>query len=423
MRRLLLTGATASVLVAGTLAPSALARGGGDGCHPTPANQPVCPRVAAADSASFLDPTARVSGGEHVSLGEQVYVGPFAELLAAEEAPITIGPSSNAQDNVTLDARGGTGIEVGDRVILAHGSSVLGTAEVGVHASPLPPAVVDAGVQTYDGSVFMSFGSQVEDATIEVNSGVSALARVAPGVTLHSGYLVLPGKNVTTQAEADDPALGKVRYLNQGDVEFNEGVIHVNEALAREYTELYREDPTAVRGVNVDPGHTDFNRDRDLPSFAGREQARPQFRNRIIGEVYLSDPFARFADRVGDRVAIRADEGEPFVIGHVDRMGDDVIFHALEHTDIHVGDDVRYGDGAIVHGGGRVVLQGQPEEQTVVGDHVRLGAESVVFRSTIGDGATIGDRSAVVGTELPTGAVVPPDTIVLNGQVFGSVEW
>ena len=111
------------------------------------------------------------------------------------------------------------------------------------------------------------------------------------------------------------------------------------------------------------------------------------------------------------------------MIGHVDRMDDDVVFHALEHSDVHVGDDVHYGEGAIVHGGGRVVVEGQPEEQTVVGDRVRLGDESVVFRSTIGDGARIGDRSAVVGTDLPAGAVVPPLTIVLNGEVFGAVEW
>jgi carbonic anhydrase/acetyltransferase-like protein (isoleucine patch superfamily) len=324
---------------------------------------------------------------------------------------------------VTVDARGGSGIRVGDHVIMAHGSSVLGTASVGVESSPLPQAVVDAGVDTKNDSVFLSFGAQVDGAVVEVNSGVSALARVAPGVTLPSGLSVLPGKNVTTDAEAGDPSLGKVRYINQGDVDFNEGVIHVNESLARSYTELYRENPTAVLGANVDPGHTDFNHDRNLPSFAGVEQAQPEFRNRIVGDVDLADSFTRFSKRVGDRVAIRADEGEPFTIGTVDRMGDDVIFHALEHADIHVGDGVRYGDGAIVHGGGRVVLQGQPDEQTVIGDDVRLGDQSVVFRSTIGSYAKVGDRSAVVGTDLPARSIVPDNTIILNGQVFGSVEW
>jgi carbonic anhydrase/acetyltransferase-like protein (isoleucine patch superfamily) len=422
MRRSLITGSAAAALLAGGVLTPALASDT-EGCSPTAGNRPVCAAGDPAETATFLDPTATVVGGKHVSLGQQTYVGPFAELLATPTAPITIGEASNAQDNVTVDARGGTGIEVGDRVIMAHGSSVLGSAEVGVSESPLPQAVIDAGVNTFEDSVFLSFGAQVDGATVEVNSGVSALARVAPGVTLPSGYLVLPGKDVTTDAEASDPALGKVRFVNQGDFDFNEGVIHVNESLAREYTELFREDPSAVRGANVDPGHTDFDHDRDLPSFAGIEQARPDFRNRIIGDVDLADTFARFASRSGDRVAIRADEGEPFVLGRVGRMGDDVIFHALEHSDIHVGDGVRYGDGAIVHGGGRIVLQGQPDQQTEVGNGVRLGDESVVFRSTIGDAARIGDRSAVVGTDLPAGTVVPPNTIVLNGTVFGAVEW
>jgi carbonic anhydrase/acetyltransferase-like protein (isoleucine patch superfamily) len=423
MRRTVLIGSTTTLLVAGTFAPTALADSDPHGCSPTEGNRPVCSVGAAADHATFLDPTATVEGARYTTLGEQTYVGPFAELLASERAPITVGEASNVQDNVTVDARGGTGIEVGDRVILAHGSSVLGSASVGTEERELPAEVLAAGVDVGAGSVFLSFGAQVDGATIERNSGVSALARVAPGVTLPSGLLVLPGKDVTTDAEASDPELGEVRFINQGDVDFNEAVIHVNESLAREYTELYREDPTAVIGANVDPGGSDFNPDRDLPSFAGEEQARPGFRNRVIGDVDIADRFPRFAERTGERIAIRADEGEPFVVGHVHGMGDDVTFHALEGTDLHVGDDVRYGDGAIVHGGGRVVVAGQPEAQTVVGDRVRLGDDVVVFRSTIGDGAVIGDHSAVVGTDLPADAVVPPHTIVLDGEVFGTVEW
>ncbi len=153
------------------------------------------------------------------------------------------------------------------------------------------------------------------------------------------------------------------------------------------------------------------------------EEAIPGFGNRIIGDVDLADPFGVFNDAAGDRISLRADEGEPFVVGHVDEMGDDVIFHALEETDLIVGDDVRYGAGSIVHGGGRVIAAGQPDEPTVIGNRVTLEDEAVVFRSTIGEDALIGQRSAVVGTDLPAGAVVPPNTIVLNGQVFGAVEW
>ncbi|MFP5371288.1 MAG: acetyltransferase, partial [Actinomycetes bacterium] len=274
-----------------------------------------------------------------------------------------------------------------------------------------------------DQEVFLSFGAQVDGAILQLNTGVSALARVGPGVTLPSGMLVLPGKNVTTNEQAGDPGLGYVRAINEADVAFNEAVIEVNVAFAREYTRLYREDPNAVRGVSVDPGHTEFNEDRDLPSFAGVEEAIPGSGNRIIGDVDLADPFGVFDAAAGARISLRADEGEPFVVGHVDEMSDDVIFHALEETDLVVGDGVRYGAGSIVHGGGRVIAEGRPDEPTVIGDRVTLGDEAVVFRSTIGDDAVIGERSAVVGTALPAGAVVPPNTIVLNGQVFGAVEW
>ena len=340
MRRALLTGSAATAVVVGTLTP-ALAETDERRCSPTRDDVPVCSTDGSAATATFLDPTATVTGARHVSLGQQIYVGPFAELHATRRAPISVGASSNVQDNVLLDARGGSGIQVGDRVILAHGSSVRGSASIGIESSPLPPQV-EGTVDTLEGSVFMSFGSEADGATVELDSGVSALARVAPGVTLPSGFLVLPGKNVTTDAEASDPALGKVRYLTQADVAFNEAVIHVNESLAREYTELYREDPSAVQGANVDPGGSDVNPDRDLPSFAGQERAEPDFRNRVIGDVDLADTYTRFGERTGERIAIRADEGEPFVIGSVDEMGDDVVFHSLEHTDIHVGDDVRY---------------------------------------------------------------------------------
>jgi carbonic anhydrase/acetyltransferase-like protein (isoleucine patch superfamily) len=444
-RRVVLAGTTTSLMVLGALTSSAWAGGPRHaGCTPVPADVPVCPAAAPEDTASFLDPTALVLGGQHIGLGERVYVGPFAELVAGPAAPVSIGADSNAQDNVLVvgshelaeqhgvggaheltepapDGSGGrqaaAGVVIGERVILAHGVSVIGPASIGVGGGDIPADPDD------DQEVFLSFGAQVDGAVLEQNTGVSALGRVGPGVTLPSGMLVLPGKNVTTDEEASDPGLGKVREINEADVAFNEAVIEVNAAFAREYTRLHRESPDAVRGVGVDPGHTEFNPDRDLPSFAGQEQAVPGFRNRVIGDVDLADRFGQFDRAAGDRISLRADEGEPFVVGHVDSMGDDVVFHALEDTDLHVGDGVRYGEGTIVHGGGRVIAEGQPDEPTRVGDGVTLHDGSVVFRSTIGDGAVIGERSAVVGTDLAPGTVVPDRTVVLNGEVFGTVEW
>lgn len=438
MRRALLTGGAASLMVVGALAPTAAAQTEGEGCSPDRRNVPVCPFDADLESASFLDPTALVLGARAVSVGESVYVGPFAELIADEHSPVSIGAESNVQDNVVVagshelrdEHTGGDtvveggpqptaapGVEIGERVILAHGSSVIGPAQIGVTGGDIAADPDD------DQEVFLSFGSRVDGGVLEKNTGISALGRVGPGVTLRSGFLVLPGKDVTTQAEADDPALGKVRLINEADVAFNEAVLQVNIEFARTYTELYREDPGAVRGVNVDPGGTEFNATRDLPSFDGRERAVPGARNRIIGDVDLADSYGRFNRVSGEDVSLRADEGETMDVGRIDSMGDEVVFHALEDTDLVVGDDVTYGDGAIVHGGGRVILAGDPEEPTVVEDDVTFGDEAIAFRSTIGAGSTIGERSIVVGTDLAPGTEVPPFTVVINGEVFGQVEW
>lgn len=422
MKISVLTAGAVSTLCAALGAPALAAEAAkGESCRPTASSRPVCPAGAPAGSATFLDPTARVTSPQSVHLSEQVYVGPFAELLATPDAPISVGAESNVQDNVlVLGKRAGGragGVEIAERVIMAHGASVIGPARIGVGGGNIDADPDD------DQEVFLSFSSQVDGAVLEKNTGVSALARVGPGVRLRSGTLVLPGKNVTTQEQADDEELGKIRKITDADVAFNEAVIEVNVAFAREYTQMYREDPSSVRGANLDPGGTETNADRDAPRFAGQERRIPEAGNRIIGDVRLDDTFERLSAVSGTRIALRADEGEPFQVGSVDAMESNVIFHALEEADLEVGDRVSYGNRVVVHGGGRVIREGEPEEPTVVGDDVVLRDGSVVFRSTIGDGSVIGERSAVVGTDLKAGSRVPARTIILNGERFGSVEW
>lgn len=102
----------------------------------------------------------------------------------------------------------------------------------------------------------------------------------------------------------------------------------------------------------------------------------------MIGEIDFADRLRELSEVSGDRISLRADEGEPFVVGHVAEMGDEVVFHAPEETDLQVGDGVSYGDDVIVHSGGRVTVAGSPEEPTRVQDDVTLGDGAVVFRST-----------------------------------------
>jgi carbonic anhydrase/acetyltransferase-like protein (isoleucine patch superfamily) len=354
----------------------------GSTCSPTPANRPVCSADAPLTRATFLDPTAHVRRAGAVHLGQRVYVAPFARLLAGRRA-----------------AR-------------------LGVLANGEHAPE------------EDSGVFLSFGAQVDGAVLERDTALSVLSRVGPGVRLRSGFVVLPGKNVVTQAQADDPALGKVRPITEADRLFNEAVIHVNVGLAREYSRLAREDPSAVRGINIDPGGNDFDRTRDAPSVesalcTGPTVRRPEFRNRVIGDACFADTVADLGAAMGRRISIRADEGGPLGVGEIARMGNAVVFHALEGTDLRVGDRVRYGRRVLVHGGGRPALDphtGQPAP-TVVGNDVRLGAGAVVFRSLVRNRVTIGTRSAVVSSELAVGQSIPPRTLYANDDVFGPVEW
>lgn len=388
------------------------------------------------EEASFVDPTARITLPEQVELEERVYVGPFAELLGGRRSGIHIGRESSVQDNVRVEAavrrtlrerlaiarlglNNRSGVETGERVILAHGSSVRGPAQIGVGAE----AEEDSGV-------FVSFGAQVDGAILERDSGLSALSRVGPGVRLSSGLIVLPGKNVTTQEEADDPALGKVRPIVEADRAFNTGVVEVNVGLAREYTRLEREDPSAVLGINVDPGGNVFDVSRDAPTVesalcTGPDVREPEFRNRIIGDVCFEDTLADLDERLGDEISLRADEGGPFSVGTIDHMHDGVVFHALEGADLSVGNRVGYGEGAIVHGGGRPAVDPTTgfAAPTVVGNDVTLGTGATIFRSLLRNGVVVGDRSAVVGSELAIDQVIPPRTIYANDAVFGPVEW
>ncbi len=243
------------------------------GCKPTSTNRPICSSGASLETATFIDPTVEIAAPENITLKPQVYIGPFAQLQASTKASITIGKESNAQDNVKIYAQfqrnaaeqqkvaalGVQGVEIGARVIMAHGASVKGPAQIGVQGSP-----ISADPDT-DAGIFLSFGAEVDGAILETNTGVEALGRVGPGVRLKSGFFVLPGKNVTTQAEAEDPALGKVRLISEADFSFNEAVLEVNKAFAREYTRLAQEDLSNVQGINYDPGNTTFNSSRDLP--------------------------------------------------------------------------------------------------------------------------------------------------------------
>lgn len=408
-----------------------------DAFNPIARNRPAGPLGSPPECATFIDPTAQITTPRRIDLHRQIYVGPFARLEARLDAKITIEKESNVQDNVSVLARvdGRTaaaaarikavgldendGVEIAELSILAHGSTVKGPAKIGVGGTDIPAD------PNREQNVFVSFGAEVDGAILERNTGLSALARVGPGVILRSGRLVLPGKNVTTQEEADNTSgpNPKVRLITESDVAFNKGVLEVNIGLAREYSRMSREIPSSVFGINFDPGGNTFDPQRDAPRLAGLTTIDPSFRNRIIGDVNMKDSREILDQVMGSRISIRADEGGPFIVRHIRSMADNVIFHALEDNDLVVGSNVTYGERVIVHGGGRIVVAGDPEDPTVVGNNVTLKNQAVVFRSFVARGCVVGEKSAVVGSELVPDQVIPDRVIFLNNAVFGAVEW
>lgn len=355
----------------------------------------------------FADPTALLRG--KVKLGDGVYVGPFAALLTDGEHEIVIGAESDVQDNVTLEATKGD-IHLGEMVILAHGATVKGKAELGEHGKC--PVATDKHCPS-----FVGFNSEVDGAVIEMDAMVLHLARIAPGITLHSGFKVLPGKNVSTQAEADDPNLGKVAEVTQADRDFMRGVIEVNVAFAEQYAHM----PAAeLKGINADP-NTPFNAGKQFPTLNGQPTQDSAFRNRIIGSVLLSNTLAQLDDVMGSRDSLRADEGSPFILGPIQHMGSNATFHALEHTQIHIGVAGRFESGSLVHGGPNSFNS----NTTSAGAGFRLGAKSVFFNSRIGALSRVGYKTAVIGSDFGNAANtrIADCKIVSNGIAVGDVEW
>ncbi|QMS87139.1 acetyltransferase [Nostoc edaphicum CCNP1411] len=394
----------------------------GGTCNPTVGNLPICPSTAPSESASFVDPTATIINPTNITLGEKVYVAPFAQLDATN-APISIAADSNAQDQVKITASG-TGVQIGERVIMAHMAIVKGAAKIGTQGStgPFTDAVTNTQFSNTVPETFLAFNCEIDGATIERNTVVNFLARVGPGVTLPAGKVVLPGKNVTTNLQATSGILGKVANLTQADVALMEGIIEVNEAFANGYTDLARADLTNVTGINYAP--VTFFNSGGLPQIGGTPTRNPNYRNRIIGNLTFQDSLATLNHNLANRISLRADEGEPFNVGSIAGMANDVVFHALETTSLTLGNGVGYGPRALVHGGRQIVNGVANGPETSIGDAVGLGPNSVIFRASIGNRSAIGRRSAVFNSTVAPRTHIRSQTIYAdNGNLILPVEW
>src|SRR3954454_24337228 len=215
-------------------------------------NTPVMPFGFPSKSATYIDPSTRIINGYAVIVSSPGFIGPYS-TLDAHGGVIKIGISSAILDNASIVANPthphtapAPMLRIGDNVLISYGARVQGPATIGAYSSTAAPVEIGSGA--------LGDGAMIEPGSI-----VGALARVGPGVTLPSGYAVLPGKNVTTNLEASDPARGKVVKVTAADLTAVSKLLSSNLGLAAGYNQLYQGQSNTGVSPGVDTSVTGIN--------------------------------------------------------------------------------------------------------------------------------------------------------------------
>ena len=366
------------------------------------------------------------------------FIGPYS-TLDAHGGAIKIGTGSAILDNASIVANPthphtapAPVVRIGDQVLISYGARVQGPATIGAYSSTAAPVEIGSG-------------ALVDGATIEPGSIVGALARVGPGVTLPSGYAVLPGKNVTTNAEASDPALGKVVKVTAADLTAVSKLLSGNLSLAAGYNQLYQGQSNTGASPGVDTTVTGINNGNlsavegasqqpgsataataYLPPGTGPKFPSPHrglvpgslfgFRARVTGATNFQSRAGSIAHSVGRANSIRADQGQPITIGSIGRTGNGVTINSPGGGQLTIGQNFVAGNAAVLLGGTSSV-------KAVIGDNVSIGNGAVVNQSSLGSGSTVGDRAYLLNSTFPAGTNIPAGAIYINNKLAGSVEW
>lgn len=363
-RRLVAAGAGA-VVALGAARPPLLA------AEATPAAGDAvalpAPELGALANGSFVHPLVEVYGD--VAIGPGCFVAATTILYAAAGRALAIGASTNCQDNAYLLARD-RDLSFATEVSIAHQAAIT-DSEVGR---------------------FTFFGFRARVANARIGEGAMVLHNtLVEGVEVPPGRRVDPGVRVTSQADAD--ALPPIVADEEA---FKRGVQEVNHAFAEAYSALYREGGrAAVEGVVANPP-VPFNPVATRPSVGSGLRLGEMAQ--IVGDVCLGD-----GARLGQRCAVRADEGTPIVVGRRARLGNRVTMHALEFTRIDVGDNLYAGDEVVIHG------------PVTIGHNAVIEDGAVVFRATLEDHVTVRAGATVAGNCLiREGSIVPEGAVVLT---------
>ncbi|PMN74028.1 DapH/DapD/GlmU-related protein [Enterovibrio norvegicus] len=131
----------------------------------------------------------------------------------------------------------------------------------------------------------------------------------------------------------------------------------------------------------------------------------------VCGHVIIEDNVF-----VGPYAVIRADEVDdtgnmlPIIIQRDSNIQDGVVIHSKSGAAVSIGKQTSIAHRSIIHG------------PCTIGDDVFIGFNSVMFRTTIGDGCVIRHNCVVDGTDLPPTYHVPPMTNIGPGFDLNSIE-
>ena len=314
---------------------------------------------------SYISPLVELYG--EIVIGRHCFVASNTILYAGEGHRLILGDENNCQDNAYLLERQ-TNLAFGNMVSIAH------------------QAVIESSVV----GDFTFFGFRSRTRNCEVGEGAMIMHNTTvENVVIPPNRITPLGVRITTQDEAD--ALPEVTEANE---EFKRDVQEVNVAFAEGYAALFeRLGRTAVEGVGPNP-HTEFTPESVEPQI-GAGTTLAEF-VRVVGDVRLGE-----GSSVGQRTAIRADEGTPIVIGRRARIRSRVTFHALKGTSVVVGDHAWIGDSCVIHG------------PVAIGNNFVAEDDSVVFRATVEYNVTVRTGATVAGEfVLREGTIVPEGAVV-----------
>ncbi len=326
---------------------------------------------------SFVAPLVEIFGD--VYIGHRSFIASNTIVRAAPDLSTCIGSETNLQDNIIVRSQEEAS-HIGDETSIAH-HGVVRDSEIGDFA-------------------FIGFNAVIRNAIVEDGAFILHGAYVE-GVTIPEDRIVGVGQVVTDQAEAD--ALPKAPAAT---AEFRHEVLDVNAEFAESYIDLYEDEGyDALIDVGGNPV-TSFNPERISPTLGANVELQEFVR--IVGDVRLGAH-----SRVGQRSAIRADEGSPIIIGANADLDNRLTFHALKDTEIRIGDNLTAADDVVFHG------------PLVMGNGISVGDDAVVFRVNVEDDVKIGERALLVGPApedggelltIPAGSVIPDEAVITSEE-------